>query len=99
MSLELGSIWGTVVVTACAAAVSWEMACGDELGFADVVTPQSIAMLEDYVRAKIPLDALGDKVAWRDQSIIALRLFGKAYVVDNALFGMYFKLQVAVHYF
>lgn len=45
----------------------------NELGFADVVTPQSIAMLEDYARAKIPLDALGDKVAWRDQSIIALR--------------------------
>jgi 3-hydroxyacyl-CoA dehydrogenase len=45
----------------------------NELGFEDVVTPQSIALLEDYTRAKIPLDSLGEKVAWRDQSIIALR--------------------------
>jgi L-gulonate 3-dehydrogenase len=44
-----------------------------ELGFPDVVTPQSIERLEGYARAKIPLDSLGEKVAWRDQSIIALR--------------------------
>jgi L-gulonate 3-dehydrogenase len=45
-----------------------------ELGLPDVVTPQSIERLEGYTRAKIPLDSLGEKVAWRDQSIIALRL-------------------------
>ncbi|NDV87913.1 3-hydroxyacyl-CoA dehydrogenase [Aurantimonas aggregata] len=46
----------------------------NELGFADVVTPHSIDLLEDYTRTKIPLDSLGEKVSWRDQSIIALRL-------------------------
>ncbi|MEF2551040.1 3-hydroxyacyl-CoA dehydrogenase [Aurantimonas sp. A2-1-M11] len=45
----------------------------NELGFDDVVTPRSIAALDDYARRKIPLDALQDKVAWRDRSIVALR--------------------------
>lgn len=44
-----------------------------EFGFNDVVTPQAIERLETYARAKIPLEALRDKVSWRDRSIVALR--------------------------
>ena len=29
--------------------------------------------LEAYTRGRIPLEALPEKVAWRDQSILALR--------------------------
>ena len=37
------------------------------------VTPELIAMLDSAMRAKLPLDQLGARTAWRDRSIAALR--------------------------
>ncbi len=39
-----------------------------------VVTPQAVAMLEDYARARLPLDAIGERTSWRDRAITALRV-------------------------
>jgi hypothetical protein len=30
-------------------------------------------MLEAYTRAQLPIEALGERTAWRDRSIVALR--------------------------
>jgi 3-hydroxyacyl-CoA dehydrogenase len=38
-----------------------------------VVTPEVITMLETYARAQLPLAALGERTAWRDQAIASLR--------------------------
>jgi L-gulonate 3-dehydrogenase len=38
-----------------------------------VVTPETIDMLEAYTRAQLPIEALGERTAWRDRSIVALR--------------------------
>ena len=38
-----------------------------------VVTPEAVAVLEGYARGRLPLDAIGDRTAWRDRSIAALR--------------------------
>jgi L-gulonate 3-dehydrogenase len=43
-----------------------------------VVTPEAIDMLEAYARAQLPLEALGERIAWRDRSIVALRELKKA---------------------
>jgi hypothetical protein len=37
------------------------------------VTPETIDMLEAYTRARLPIEALGERTAWRDRSIVALR--------------------------
>ncbi len=44
-----------------------------DYGLGEVITPETVAELEAYARGRIPLDALHEKVAWRDQSILALR--------------------------
>ncbi|MCF1464718.1 3-hydroxyacyl-CoA dehydrogenase [Agrobacterium vitis] len=55
-----------------------------DLGFSnDVVTTQSIALLESYARERLPLDSIKKKVQWRDQAITALRLLKNEY--DNAV--------------
>jgi hypothetical protein len=38
-----------------------------------VVTPEAIDRLEAYARAQLPIEALGERAAWRDRSIVALR--------------------------
>jgi 3-hydroxyacyl-CoA dehydrogenase len=38
-----------------------------------VVTPEVITMLESYAREKLPLEALGERTAWRDKAIASLR--------------------------
>jgi L-gulonate 3-dehydrogenase len=43
-----------------------------------VVTPETIDMLEAYARAQVPLEALGERAAWRDRSIAALRALREA---------------------
>jgi hypothetical protein len=37
------------------------------------VTPETIDRLEAYARAQLPIAALGERAAWRDRSIVALR--------------------------
>ncbi|MCF1485138.1 3-hydroxyacyl-CoA dehydrogenase [Agrobacterium vitis] len=55
-----------------------------DLGFTDdVVTTQSIALLESYARERLPLASIKKKVQWRDQAITALRLLKNEY--DNAV--------------
>lgn len=46
---------------------------GREYGLGDVLPPETIETLDDYARSRIPLEALPEKVAWRDESILALR--------------------------
>ena len=43
-----------------------------------VVTPETIDMLEAYARAQLPIEALGERAAWRDRSIVALRALREA---------------------
>jgi L-gulonate 3-dehydrogenase len=38
-----------------------------------LVTPEAIAMLEKYARDQLPLEALGERTAWRDRAIASLR--------------------------
>lgn len=45
----------------------------EEYGLGDVLPPETIDRLHDYARSRIPLEALPEKVAWRDASILALR--------------------------
>ncbi|MCW0001501.1 3-hydroxyacyl-CoA dehydrogenase [Pararhizobium sp. YC-54] len=45
-----------------------------DLGLKDeVVTSNSIALLEQYARGRLPLAAINEKVQWRDRAITALR--------------------------
>jgi 3-hydroxyacyl-CoA dehydrogenase len=45
-----------------------------DAGLADpVVTPASIAMLEDYARGQLPLDKISAQTQWRDNAIATLR--------------------------
>lgn len=44
-----------------------------EYGLGTLMNPSTLDKLEDYARSRIPLSALPEKVAWRDQSILALR--------------------------
>lgn len=44
-----------------------------DYGLGDILTPETIDVLDDYARSRIPLESLPDKVAWRDESILALR--------------------------
>jgi len=46
---------------------------GREYGLGDVLPPETIETLDAYARSRIPLEALPEKVAWRDESILALR--------------------------
>ena len=43
-----------------------------------VVTPETIDVLEAYTRAQLPIEALGERTAWRDRSIVALRRLREA---------------------
>ena len=38
-----------------------------------VVTPEAIAMLEDYTREQLPLTSIGERTGWRDRAIASLR--------------------------
>lgn len=38
-----------------------------------IVTPEAVALLESYARAKLPLEAIGERTAWRDRAIASLR--------------------------
>lgn len=40
----------------------------------DVVTPASIALLEDYTRKQLPVEAIDSKIEWRDNAIVTLRM-------------------------
>lgn len=44
-----------------------------DYGLGEVLPPETVDALEAYARSRIPLEALPEKVAWRDQSILALR--------------------------
>jgi len=44
----------------------------------NVVTPQAIAVLDAYARARLPLAHIPDRIAWRDEAIVALTLLKRA---------------------
>ncbi|SDF18394.1 3-hydroxyacyl-CoA dehydrogenase [Salipiger thiooxidans] len=44
-----------------------------DYGLGDILPPETVDALEAYTRGRIPVEALPEKVAWRDQSILALR--------------------------
>ena len=44
----------------------------------DVVTPDTIAVLEACARARLPLERIPERIAWRDEAIAALTLLKRA---------------------
>jgi len=44
-----------------------------QYGLGKILDDDVVSKLEEYARSRIPLEALPEKVAWRDQSILALR--------------------------
>lgn len=44
-----------------------------DYGLGEILPPETVDQLEAYTRDRIELARLGEKVAWRDQSILALR--------------------------